>query len=118
MRVLVVEDHKPLREAIARRLGAKGYGVDEAPDGVTAEQLLSSYRYDAVVLDRMLPDGDALDRLREWRARGELTPILFLTARDQTADRIAGLEASLPRCGAAGWDSPSRAGSPASTAAN
>ena len=65
MRVLVVEDEASLRQAIARRLGARGYSVDEATDGIRAEELLSVYTYGAIVLDRMLPDGDGLNHLRE-----------------------------------------------------
>ena len=93
MRVLVVEDQRPMREAIARRLRGDGHGVDEAPDADEAESFLASYAYDVLVLDRMLPDGDALDRLVRWRADGLTTPTLFLTARDLVEDRLDGFAA-------------------------
>lgn len=93
MRVLVVEDQEELRAALVRRLRTDGHGVDEAADGATAESFVQSYRYDAIVLDRMLPDGDALERLEEWRREGMSAPVLFLTARDRVEDRVAGLGA-------------------------
>lgn len=92
MRVLVVEDEKELRHAIARRLRAQGHGVDEAGDGETAEHLLSVYDHSVVILDRMLPDGDSLQRLASWARRGLRRPTLVLTARDRVADRVEGLE--------------------------
>ena len=93
MRLLVVEDEKELREAIVRRLRAKGHGVDEAGDIETARHTMKVYEYALVILDRMLPDGDSLDLVSAWRRAGTMTPVLFLTARDQVADRVAGLEA-------------------------
>ena len=93
MRILLVEDEVELREAIARRLRAQGHAVDEAGDGETADYLLGLYEHTVIILDRMLPDGDSTSRLVAWRRRGVSTPVLFLTARDQVADRIAGLEA-------------------------
>ena len=93
MRVLVVEDDFEIRRAVGRRLRADGHGADEADDGGAAESCGRSYRYDVIVLDRMLPDGDALDLLRGWRARGVATPVLFLTARDLVTDRVDGFEA-------------------------
>lgn len=93
MRVLVVEDQIEICQAVGRRLRAEGHGVDEAGDGGTAESFVSSYRYDVIVLDRMLPDGDALELLQRWRSRGVATPVLFLTARDLVEDRVDGFEA-------------------------
>ena len=60
MRVLVVEDEAELRAALGRRLRADGHGVDEAESGDSAESFLASYAYDAMIVDRMLPDGDAI----------------------------------------------------------
>ena len=57
------------------------------------QSFVSTYRYDVIVLDRMLPDGDALDLLRSWRSHGVTTPALFLTARDLVEDRVDGFEA-------------------------
>ncbi len=93
MRVLIVADQPAIRQAPARRLRADGHGVDEAGDGGTAESFVSTYLYDVVVLDRMLPDGDALDLLQRWRSRGVAAPVLFLTARDLVEDRVDGFEA-------------------------
>lgn len=90
MRLLVLEDQTDLREAVAGRLRAHGHAVDEAEDLATAESFVRSYGYDAFVLDRTVPDGDALDSLRQWRTRGIATPALFLTARDAVEDRIDG----------------------------
>jgi two-component system copper resistance phosphate regulon response regulator CusR len=93
MRILVVEDAVTLREAVVGRLRALGHGVDEAGALGDAEVLLRCHDYDLVVLDRMLPDGDGVDRLRRWRNNQRLTPVLVLTARDAVADRVGGLEA-------------------------
>ena len=70
MRLLVLEDQTDLREAVAGRLRSHGHAVDEAGDLAEAESFVRSYAYDAFVLDRMLPDGDALDTLQRWRERG------------------------------------------------
>ena len=93
MRVLVVEDQAEMRRAIGRRLRADGHGVDEAGDGGEAESFIETYPYDVIVLDRMLPDGDALEALERWRNRGVVAPVLFLTARDRIEDRVEGFEA-------------------------
>ena len=93
MRILIVEDDEDIRLAVARRLRADGHGVDVAPDLGTAESFVASYTYEAVVLDRMLPDGDGLDGLDRWRRRGLEMPVLFLTARDEIEDRIEGFRA-------------------------
>ncbi len=93
MRILLVEDHTELRGAVSRRLRACGHGVDEVGDGRSMVLYLREAEYQAVVLDRMLPDGDAIERIREVRAGGDATPILFLTARDRVGDRVEGLEA-------------------------
>ena len=90
MRLLVLEDQTDLREAVAGCLRGHGHAVDEAGDLAEAESFVRSYAYDALVLDRMLPDGDALDTLQRWRERGIATPALLLTARDAVADRIDG----------------------------
>src|SRR5579859_2383630 len=93
MRALVVEDQAPVRNAIAKRLRASGHAVDEATDGATADSFVRSYTYDVWVLDRLLPDGDALLHLKAWRAQGLTTPALFLTAFDRVPDRLSGFEA-------------------------
>ena len=89
MRVLVVEDDENLRIAIAGALRAAGFAVDAVGDLPAADEALSVNSYDCAVLDRMLPSGDALHYVR---VRCPAVPVLFLTARDTVADRIAGLE--------------------------
>jgi DNA-binding response OmpR family regulator len=89
VRVLVVEDDENLRVAIASSLRAAGFAVDTADDLPAADEALTVNEYDCAVLDRMLPSGDAL---RYVENRHLTVPILFLTARDAVADRIAGLE--------------------------
>lgn len=90
MRVLVLEDQADLRRSVVARLRAQGHAVDEASDMDTAESFVRSYAYDVFVLDRRLPDGDALALLQRWRREGIATPALFLTACDQVEDRVAG----------------------------
>jgi DNA-binding response OmpR family regulator len=89
VRVLVVEDDENLRIAIAGSLRAAGFAVDAAGDLPAADEALAVNSYDCAVFDRMLPSGDAL---RYVRVRRPSVPVLFLTARDAVADRIAGLE--------------------------
>lgn len=91
MRILVVDDETELREAIARRLRAHGHGVDEASDLRSADEQLFVHHPALVILDRMLPDGDGLSLLRDWRQAGHDVPVLLLTARDGVDDRVEGL---------------------------
>ncbi len=91
MRLLVVEDEPDLLAGLARALRKQGYAVDTAPDGEEGLYKAKSTDYDAIVLDVMLPrlDGwELLARLRETKA----TPVLMLTARDRSADRVRGLD--------------------------
>jgi DNA-binding response OmpR family regulator len=92
VRVLVVEDDEDLREAVAAALRSAALAVDVAVDLGRADQELFATAYDCVVFDRMLPDGDALDYVRHRRRLGWAAPVLFLTARDSPADRVAGFE--------------------------
>ena len=92
MRILIAEDHTELREAIARRLRAVGNSVDEVASVGAARTYLHSAHYAVIIFDRMLPDGDSLTLLREWRTAGQLSPVLLLTALDRIQDRVEGLE--------------------------
>lgn len=93
MRVLVVEDDATLRQVLAASLHDAGWRVDAAASGREASHFWQVQTYDAVVLDLNLPGVDGLSVLRSARARGDRTPVLVLTARNRTDERIAGLDA-------------------------
>jgi two-component system OmpR family response regulator len=93
MRLLLAEDDLKLARALDRGLRRAGYGVDVAHDGDAALLNARVYDYDAVVLDVMLPARDGFDVCRTLREESRWTPVLLLTARDQVADRIHGLDA-------------------------
>jgi len=93
MRVLMVEDDRPLREAIARRLRDFGHVVDEAADGREAAFMGCEYPVEVAVVDLGLPAGDGMQVIREWRRRGCEFPILVLTARDRWEQKVEALEA-------------------------
>jgi two-component system OmpR family response regulator len=91
VRVLVIEDDENLRVAVAVSLRGAGFAVDTAGDLPEADEALSVNDYDCAVFDRMLPAGDALDYVAGRRRLGWTTPVLFLTGRGATAERVAGL---------------------------
>lgn len=110
MRILLVEDDQVLREVVQRSLADAGHRVDVAADLATAQHWWRVQAFDAVLLDLNLPAsnhvhhvdhahhahhgmGSGLTLLREARARGDRTPVLVLTARDRTEERIEGLDA-------------------------
>lgn len=93
MRILLVEDDALLGDGLRAGLMLDGYGVDWARDGEAARLAWLAEDYDACVLDLGLPRRDGLAVLKEARARGKRTPVLILTARDTTADKVAGLDA-------------------------
>jgi DNA-binding response OmpR family regulator len=92
VRVMVVEDDDDLRLAVTTELMGIGLRVDQAADIATADAALTAAPYDCVVFDRMLPDGDAIGYVHRRRQQGWGVPVLFLTARDTLADRVAGFE--------------------------
>ena len=92
MKVLIVEDEKNLNKIIAKRLKIEGYSTDSAFDGLEALECLSIAEYDAILLDIMIPEFDGLALLQRLRASGNKTPVLFLTAKDTIADKVAGLD--------------------------
>jgi two-component system response regulator QseB len=93
MRVLIVEDDRPLGEALAEGLRQLDYAVDWFVTGAEADRALGVAPYDALVLDLSLPQRDGMSRLAEWRGRALSLPILVLTARDAVEQRIQGLDA-------------------------
>ena len=93
MRILVVEDERPVRDALERVLRTDGYEVEVAEDGNAALTALSSTTPDALVLDVVLPGVDGLEVCRRLRAAGDKVPVLMVTALDAVADRVAGLDA-------------------------
>lgn len=92
MKILVVEDEAPTVAFLRRGLIEEGFAVDVAVDAARAREQVAANDYDAILLDVMLPGGDGFALCREWRAEGVTSPILFLTARDDVADRIQGLD--------------------------
>jgi DNA-binding response OmpR family regulator len=93
MRFLLVEDEAVLREVVHDSLTQAGHRVDAASTAEQARYLWRVQPFDAVLLDLNLPDASGLDVLREQRKRGDRTPVLVLTARNRTDERIAGLDA-------------------------
>lgn len=93
MRILVVEDERPLLDAIATVLKEEAYQVDEAENGPDGLYLAQQRIHDLVVLDVMLPGMSGLSVLRALRAAQASLPILLLTARDSVEDRVDGLDA-------------------------
>lgn len=93
MRVLLIEDDPDLGEGIRTSLREEGYTLDWLKDGESAVHALREEGFDLVVLDLGLPRLDGIQVLRQSRANGLTTPVLILTARDDTEDRVAGLDA-------------------------
>lgn len=93
MRILLVEDDLALGEGIRTALKPEGYTVDWLQDGVSALHALTHESFELVILDLGLPRMDGLQLLKQLRAAANPLPVLVLTARDATADRIAGLDA-------------------------
>ncbi|MCB1933474.1 MAG: response regulator [Candidatus Accumulibacter sp.] len=92
MRILLAEDDALLGDGIRAGLKLAGYAVDWVRDGDAARLALLDHAYQACVLDLGLPKRDGLSVLRDLRARGQQLPVLILTARDTSADKIAGLD--------------------------
>jgi two-component system OmpR family response regulator len=91
MRILVVEDYAPLRNAVVQALREDGCSVDEASDGVEGSFAAQHGNYDVIVLDIMLPGLDGLELLKRLRSSGGDSHVLLLTARDTVDDRVDGL---------------------------
>jgi DNA-binding response OmpR family regulator len=92
VRLLLVEDHKPLVRALRQGLEEEGFAVDIALDGEEADHKALATNYDAIVLDLMIPKKDGMTLLQGWRAAGVNTHVIILTARGSLEDKVKGLD--------------------------
>ncbi len=92
MRVLVIEDDEKIQAFVSKGLRQDGHTVDTASTGSEGHNLWETNRYDAVVLDVMLPELNGLALLKKMRNRGDPTPVLVLSAKSDVDDRVSGLE--------------------------
>jgi DNA-binding response OmpR family regulator len=93
MRVLLVEDDGMIADGLQTALRQSGFAVDWMRDGKTAGSALADAAFDLVLLDLGLPGRAGIDVLRDLRRRGDATPVIILTARDEIQSRVAGLDA-------------------------
>ena len=93
MRVLLVEDDVMIAQGLQTALRQAGFAIDWMRDGDSAAAALQTTTFDVVLLDLGLPHRDGIDVLRDLRRRGDATPVIILTARDEIQHRIAGLDA-------------------------
>ncbi len=93
MKILVIEDDEKIAGFVSNGLRERGYAVDVAHDGRNGSDLAQSARYDAAVIDIMLPEVDGLTIIEEMRAANIRTPVLILSARRSVDDRVRGLKA-------------------------
>src|SRR5271170_6294423 len=93
MRVLLVEDDEMIAQGLQTALRQGGFAVDWMRDGKSAAAALQTSSFDVILLDLGLPQRDGIDVLRDLRKRGDGTPVIILTARDEKQHRIAGLDA-------------------------
>lgn len=93
MRILVAEDEAKVAAHIRRGLTEAGYSVDVAADGPEALWLAGNHAYDAMIFDVMMPGQDGVTVVRQLRRKAVRAPVIFLTARRELEDRVAGLDA-------------------------
>lgn len=93
MKILLVEDEKKVANLIKKGFEEEGLSVDVAEDGNKALDFISSTDYDLIILDIMLPGKDGYEVLKEIKKRGIAKPIMMLTAKDTTQDKVMGLDA-------------------------
>jgi len=93
MRLLLIEDERKVADVVARGLRAERFAVDVAYDGNTGWEMASGVDYDLIVLDLMLPGLNGTELLRRLRRKGGKAPVLVLTARDGTGDKVENFEA-------------------------
>jgi len=92
MRLLVIEDYRPLRQSLTKGLREAGFAVDTTGDGEEGLWYAMGNDYDVIILDLMLPGMDGLKILKKLRAKGRQSHVLILTAKDTLEDRVAGLD--------------------------
>lgn len=92
MRVLLIEDYKPLVRALKQGLEEEGFAVDTATDGEEGSYKAETANYDVIILDLMLPKEDGLSLLKRWRSKGITSHVLVLTARSSIEDKVSGLD--------------------------
>jgi len=90
--ILLIEDEPALQSTLGLRLRGEGYVVETASDGTEGYERATMSPFDLIILDAMLPDRSGFDVCRDIRQAGMATPILFLTARNQTTDKVIGLK--------------------------
>ncbi len=91
LHILIVDDHREIRELVSRALAKEGFRVSVAADGRAMRQVLADSRIDLILLDLMLPGEDGLSLCRDLRTRSNV-PIIMLTAKGDEVDRVIGLE--------------------------
>jgi DNA-binding response OmpR family regulator len=92
MRLLLIEDYRPLQKSLVKGLREAGFAVDSTGDGNEGLWHATSNDYDVIILDLMLPGMDGLNILKKLRAKGGKNPVLILTAKDTLEDRVTGLD--------------------------
>jgi DNA-binding response OmpR family regulator len=92
MRLLVVEDYRPLQQSLTKGLREAGFAVDTTGDGEEGLWYATGNEYDVIILDLMLPGLDGLEILKKIRSQGRETHVLILTAKDTVEDRVTGLD--------------------------
>ena len=93
MRLLLIEDERKVADVVARGLRAERFAVDVAYDGDSGWEMASNVEYDLLILDLMLPGLNGTELLRRLRRKGGKAPVLVLTARDATKDKVENFEA-------------------------
>ena len=96
VRILVIEDEDQIADFLVRGLREEGFTVERAEDGKVGWHYLQTGGWDVVLLDWWLPATDGLQPLERYRQQDQVTPVLFLTAKDAVSDRVRGLDRSQP----------------------
>jgi DNA-binding response OmpR family regulator len=92
MKILLVEDEVKIAEFVSEGLNAKGFQVTHAPDGLVAQEIVASQKFDVLLLDVMLPGIDGLTFLKSLRQSNNKTPVIVLSAKSELSDRLQGFE--------------------------